>query len=69
MKRLAPDVETHCALQFIKEFQLTSDQIARRYTVGHLDDMLREMGLPVVESMREADKALCLSNAIHFPWK
>lgn len=61
---LIPDSDVVEALRHIKEFNLSSDQIAYRYSVKNIDAMCYEMGIEFNDSHNEATKVFRLAHAV-----
>lgn len=53
------------ALRHIKEFKLTADRIAYRYSVDNIDKMCYELGLRVVEGELETQKIFRLLTSLY----
>ena len=64
---LKPNNDALCALRFIKEFELTVEQIMYRYTVAHINEMCGEIGLAPIEGETEEPKAIRLHAAVLQP--
>lgn len=64
-RELKSNLDAVCALRFIKDFKLSADQIAYRYSVDNLDKMCYELGLPPIDGELEAQKIFRILKALY----
>lgn len=66
-REIKPDADILGAVTFIRDYALTPEQIAYRYTVKQIDAMCAELGLAPIEGELEEAKALRLFCAARQP--